>query len=82
MFRRQSLSSAALVEEPGTYYTDVIADADFPEDAQRADREVGMYAAVDLDELAGVAMRVSSYRGHIFETATWMGLPPAETETK
>jgi 7-cyano-7-deazaguanine synthase in queuosine biosynthesis len=82
MFRRQSLRAAGLAEGAGTYYCDVLADADLPADAQPADREVGTYAAVNLDELARVAAKLSNYRGHMLETARSVGRPSAEVETK
>ncbi len=82
MFRRQSLRAAGLVEDAGTYYADVLVDADLPADAQPADREVGTYAAVDLDELAGVAAKLPNYRGHVLETARSVGRPSAEVEAK
>jgi hypothetical protein len=82
MFRRQSLRAADLVEDVGAYYADVFIDQDLPADAQPSDREVGTYAVVDLDELAGVAKKLPTLRGHVLETAKAVGRPPAEVETK
>jgi len=82
MFRRQSLRAADLVEDAGTYYADVFVDEALPAGAQPSDREVGTYAVVDLDELAGVAKKLPSHRGLVLETAKAVGRPSAEVETK
>lgn len=75
IFRRQAVLAAKLSEPSEAYYADVLLDDALPPDAQRSDREVGIYAAVNLDELAQVARVISSHRGHIHEVATALDLP-------
>lgn len=82
LFRRQSLRAAKLVEKKGTYYADVLSDAELPADAQAADREVATYAALDLEELARVSVSLPRYRGHVHETATATRRPLSEVEAQ
>lgn len=82
MYRRQSLLAAGLVENDGTYFADVQRDSDLPTDARRADREVGYYTVVGLDELASMSTSVGQHSGHVMEIAGVLRRPCEEVGSK
>jgi hypothetical protein len=82
LFRRQSLMAAGLVESRGTYFVDVLHDAELPHDVHRADREAGVWAVVGLDELASAATRLTDYQGPITEIALALRCPQEEVASR
>jgi hypothetical protein len=83
MYRRQSLHHAGLhAKEPsGTYFSDVIADAALPSDANRADREVATYAALGLASLAKETERWPKEGPYAADLAHALGRPLSEVAT-
>jgi hypothetical protein len=74
--------AAGLREESSTYYADVLRDSELPKDADKADREVGTYAVVALDELAQAASTAAQQAGHVTELASALGRMPKEVAPK
>ncbi len=73
IFRRQSILAAGLAEDPATYYSDVLNEAELPSDADRADREVANYATISIDELAAAVPLRSASVGDVAELAASLG---------
>lgn len=70
LYRRQSLTAANLDEASEAYFVDVVTRAEVDPESKRSDREVGAYAVVGLDSLAGLSSQIREHRGAIFEIET------------
>jgi hypothetical protein len=76
MFRRVSLLAAGLGNEtPGTYFEDVVSNADLSAHLKKSDREVGICAAIAMDELAACSTRGQAKATQIAELANAIRQP-------
>jgi hypothetical protein len=80
LFRRVSLLSAGIaVEQPGTYFEDVLCNTALSDHLKASDREVAICAVIAMDELASCAARLDVKRVEIAELASAMRQPESTT---